>query len=85
MAAPWAVSCSCWWVAVAETLNEAVALVEAHAERRAEPTLHVMTIRGALEPRPCDDGRASAGNAPDLTLTGQTDFPRCGHRSDLPA
>lgn len=63
MAVPWAVSCSCGWVAVAETLNEAVALVEAHAEQRAEPDLHMLTIRGALDPRPRDDRRPS-GNAP---------------------
>jgi hypothetical protein len=64
MAAPWAVSCSCRWVAVAETLNEAVALVEAHAERRAEPTLHAITIRGSMGPKPRDERRPAPGNAP---------------------
>jgi hypothetical protein len=63
LAAPWAVSCSCKWVAVAETFNEAVALVEAHADRREKPSLHVITIRGALNPRPRDDDRPSPGNA----------------------
>jgi hypothetical protein len=64
MAVPWVVSCSCGWVAVAETINEAVALVEAHADRREEPTLHVITIRGAMTPRPRDDRRPSPGSAP---------------------
>jgi hypothetical protein len=64
MAVPWVVSCSCGWVAVAETINEAVALVEAHADRREEPTLHVITIRGAMNPRPRDDRRPSPGSAP---------------------
>ena len=64
MAAPWVVSCSCGWVAVAETINEAVALVEAHADRREEPTLHIITIRGAMTPRPRDDRRPFPGSAP---------------------
>ena len=63
MATPWAVSCSCGWVAVAETINEAVALVEAHADRREEPTLHAFTIRGSMDPKPRDDRRPSTGNA----------------------
>ena len=64
MATPWAVSCSCGWVAVAETINEAVALVEAHADRREEPTPHAFTIRGSIDPKPRDDRRSSTGNAP---------------------
>jgi hypothetical protein len=64
MAVPRVVSCSCGWVAVAETLNEAVALVEAHADRREEPTLHAITIRGSMGPKPRDDRRPSTGNAP---------------------
>ena len=65
MAAPWAVSCSCGWVAVAETIDEAVALVEAHAgRRREEPTPHVIAIRGSLGPQPRDERRPSPGNAP---------------------
>ena len=64
MAAPWVVSCSCGWVAVAETLNEAVALVEAHADRREEPTLHVITIRGIVNPKRRDGRRRSSDNAP---------------------
>jgi hypothetical protein len=51
-------------VAVAETLNEAVALVEAHADRREEPTLHAITIRGSMDPKSGDDRRPSPGNAP---------------------
>lgn len=64
MAASWALSCSCGWVAVAETLSEAVALVEAHADRREEPTLHAITIRGSMGPEPRADRRPSRGNAP---------------------
>ena len=64
MAAPWALSCSCGWVAVAETLNEAVALVEAHADRREEAALHVITIRGSMGSKPRDDRPQTTGNAP---------------------
>ena len=49
MAARWAVSCSCGWVAVAETIIEAAALVEAHAHRCEEPSEHLITIRGAVD------------------------------------
>jgi len=51
MAARWAVSCSCRWVAVAETIIEAAALVEAHANRRKEPAAHTITIRGVVDPQ----------------------------------
>ena len=50
MAAPWAVSCSCGWMAVAETINEAVALVEAHADQRHVIATHAITIRGTMDP-----------------------------------
>jgi hypothetical protein len=49
MAAPWAVSCSCGWVAVAETLNEAAELVEAHAQGVKEITRHAITIKGGMD------------------------------------
>ena len=64
MAVPWVVSCSCGWVAVAETINEAVALVEAHADRREEPTLHAITIRGIVNPKRRDGRRRPSDNAP---------------------
>jgi hypothetical protein len=51
MAVPWAVACSCGWVAVAETIHEAAALVEAHAEQRKEITSHAITIRGGMDPK----------------------------------
>jgi hypothetical protein len=44
MAVSWTVSCSCGWVAVAKTINEAAALVEAHAEQRKGITPHAITI-----------------------------------------
>jgi hypothetical protein len=47
----WAMSCSCGWVAVAETMNEAVVLVEAHAGRRTEATEHFITIGAAADPQ----------------------------------
>jgi hypothetical protein len=49
MTAPWAVSCSCGWVAVAETLNEAAELVEAHAQGVKEITGHAITIKGGTD------------------------------------
>jgi hypothetical protein len=49
MTAPWAVSCSCGWVAVAETLNEAAELVEVHAEGVKEITRHAIMIKGDIE------------------------------------
>ncbi len=52
MAAPWAVSCSCGWVAVAETLDEASALVEVHAEQATRSTSHAVTIKGNVDNRP---------------------------------
>jgi hypothetical protein len=51
MVARWAVSCSCGWVAIAETILEAAALVEAHAHRCGEPSEHLITIRGAVDPQ----------------------------------
>jgi len=49
MAVSWAVSCSCGWVAVAETLNEAAELVEAHAQGVKEITRHAITIKGGMD------------------------------------
>ena len=80
MAAPWVVSCSCGWVAVAETLNEAVALVEAHADRREEPTLHVITIRGAMNPEAPRRPPAIPRQCADLTgphFRYSASFSRC--------
>jgi hypothetical protein len=49
-------------VAVAETLDEAGALVEAHAEQVNKKTTHAITIKGALdEPR---RRRPPSGRAP---------------------
>ena len=66
MAAPWAVSCSCGWVAVAETLNEAVALVEAHADGRTEPPPHAITIRGTTGPLTRGRRRPPSDTAPPI-------------------
>jgi hypothetical protein len=52
MAGSWAASCSCGWVAVAETLDEAGALVEAHAEQATKRTPHSITIKGSAPARP---------------------------------
>jgi hypothetical protein len=49
MAAPWPVHCFCGWVAVAETLNEAAELVEAHAQGVKEITRHAITIKGGMD------------------------------------
>lgn len=51
MASPWAVSCSCGWVAVAETLDEAGALIEVHAGQATTRTKHAITIQGNAEDR----------------------------------
>jgi len=51
MASPWAVSCSCGWVAVAETLDEAGALIEVHAGQATRSTKHAITIKGNAEDR----------------------------------
>jgi hypothetical protein len=51
MASPWAVSCSCGWVAVAETLDETGALVEVHAGHATRSTTHAITIKGNAEDR----------------------------------
>ena len=51
MASPWAVSCSCGWVAVAETLDEAGALIEVHAGQVTMSTKHAITIQGNAEDR----------------------------------
>jgi hypothetical protein len=64
MAAPWAVSCSCGWVAVAETIIEAAALVEAHANRREEPSEHLITIRGVVDPQKSGQRPPPPGSAP---------------------
>jgi hypothetical protein len=50
MAVSWTVSCSCGWVALAETLNEATALVEVHAEQRKRITRHTITIMDPRKP-----------------------------------
>ena len=57
MAARWAVSCSCGWVTVAETIIETAALVEAHANRCGEPSEHLITIRGPWIRRSPDSDR----------------------------
>jgi hypothetical protein len=62
MGAPWAVTCSCGWVAVAETWNEAVALVETHSQQRQALTAHTVAIRGAEAP--WKRLRPSSRNAP---------------------
>jgi hypothetical protein len=51
MASPWAVSCSCGWVAVAETLDEAGALIEVHAGQATMSTKRATTILGNAEDR----------------------------------
>jgi hypothetical protein len=47
MAAPWTASCSCGWLAVVGTLDEAGALVETHAEQATKRTPHSITIKGS--------------------------------------
>ena len=64
MAARWAVSCSCGWVTVAETIVEAAALVEAHANRCVEPSEHLIAIRGAVDPQKPGPRPPSPGSAP---------------------
>lgn len=64
MAARWAMSCSCGWVAIAETILEAAALVEAHAHRCEEPSEHLITIRGAVDPQKPGLRLPSPRNAP---------------------
>jgi hypothetical protein len=64
MAAPWVVSCACGWVAVAETINGVVALVEAHAERRHVVIPYAITIRGTMDPLKRGRQRPISGSAP---------------------
>jgi hypothetical protein len=62
MALPWAISCSYGWVAVAETLDEAGALVKVHAGQATRSTQHVITIKGNAENR---WGRRRRGPPPE--------------------
>jgi hypothetical protein len=64
MAGSWAASCSCGWVAVAETLDEAGALVEAHAEQVTKNTTHAITIKGAVDEPRRRRRRPPSGRAP---------------------
>ena len=68
MTAPWAVSCPYWWVAVAETRNEAAELVEAHAQGVKAIMGHAITIKGGKD---------------SLSTAGGGVRPRVGLRSDL--
>jgi hypothetical protein len=51
-------------VAVAETLDEAGALVEAHAEQVTKKTTHAITIKGALDEPRRRSRRPPSGRAP---------------------
>jgi hypothetical protein len=51
-------------VAVAETIIEAAALVEAHANRREEPSEHLITIRGVVDPQKSGQRPSPPGSAP---------------------
>jgi len=64
MAGSWAASCSCGWVAVAETLDEAGALVEAHSEQIIKGTPHAITITGAVDEPRRRRRRPPSGRAP---------------------
>ena len=50
-------------MAVAETINEVVALVEAHAERRHVVIPHAITIRGTMDPLKRGRQRPISGSA----------------------
>jgi hypothetical protein len=64
MGGSWAASCSCGWVAVAETLDEAGALVEAQAEQVTKNTTHAITIKGAVDEPRRRRRRPPSGRAP---------------------
>jgi hypothetical protein len=64
MAGSWAASCSCGWVAVAETLDEAGALVEAHAEQATKRTPHTIMITGSVNEPLRRRRRPPSGRAP---------------------